>query len=140
MPGIVIFLSQFSKCLFYLIPGVNRKCKSQEFTSPVPEDPFRSLFYCPVYIMFRHLNPAYANRIVAMMKIFLGLYTICPGGSLKLKRLYFKLLFYFIDLYPEPLVGFDQVVNRFAGVQDGCMILSSNLGPDGCQGSLGQAF
>jgi hypothetical protein len=39
----------------------------------------------------------------------------------------FKLFLDFVNLDTEPLIGFDQVIDRFAGVKHGGMVLSADL-------------
>ena len=48
-------------------------------------------------------------------------------GSFRGRDLHLEFFFYLIYLYPETFVCFNQVVDRFAGVQNGGMILSPDL-------------
>ena len=61
-------------------------------------------------------------------------------GSFRGRDLHLEFFFYLIYLYPETFVCFNQVVDRFAGVQNGGMILSPDLGTYGSQRSLCQVI
>ncbi len=105
----MIFFSQAGQDVFDLFLILHRKTKCKE-----PASFFTVYTFCRIFQGFVRI----IHGPIRQKK---------TGSLLNLFELEFEFLFYFFYLCFKLLIGFNQVIDGFAGMQYGGMVLSSNL-------------